>query len=156
MKTALRVKIHYTLEVHGTTTILFTHCPVRYTSVSYMEAFMILFNHNNYQYHARIQVGHACFNVKLTEHKHLCIQFHVTSLENVDSNGCMFIELGMNQKWSCFLQCLYSHSMLFKYSAAPGYITWKTNMFREECMMTSFLPSCTQLNEMHIDTPRLL
>ena len=52
--------------------------------------------------------------VKLTEHKtslHAVSMLYHCFFEDVDISGCMFIEMGMNQRWSCFLHCLYPHSM---------------------------------------------
>ena len=36
--------------------------------------------------------------------------FYAISLVDMDFNGCMFIKLGMNQRWSCFLHRLYGYT----------------------------------------------
>ena len=62
--------------------------------------------------------------VKLAEHNISSCSFHAISLEEVDFNGCMFIEMGMNQRWSCFLHRLYppaTQHVWFDCSAAPAH-----------------------------------
>ena len=58
----------------------------------------------------------SCTNTIL---RHAC--FNVWIYKDMNFHGCMFIEMGMNQRWSCFIHCLYPHTMF-----SSSCIAWKT------------------------------